>query len=86
MFYVCILYSKKEDQFATGMTDDLSGLVRQHKEICPESRLLFYECFICKSDARRRDEFFNTVQGDKELRHILRDSLDEDVTLNWQNA
>ncbi len=86
MLYVCILYSKRDDQFYAGMTDDLSGLVRQHKEICPGSRLMFYECFISKSDAERRGEYFNTIAGEKELRSILRDSLDEGYCLNWQNA
>jgi hypothetical protein len=86
MFYVCALYSKSEDQLTIGLTQDLRGLVKQHKEISPDSILIFYECFISEQDAKIRDEYFNTVQGDKELRRMLKNSINNNSGLNWQNA
>ena len=86
MFYICALYSKSEDQLTIGLTQDLRELVKEHKNISPDSILIFYECFISEQDAKNRDEYFNTVQGDKELRRMLKNSINTNSGLNWQNA
>ena len=82
MYYVYILQSLKDKKLYTGFTSDLRRRLRQHKfggSISTKKRLplrcIFYEAFISKEDAERREGYFKTNKGKKMLRLILRVSL-----------
>ena len=41
-------------------------------------KLVFYEAFISKEDALRREEYFKTTKGKKSLRLIVRNSVNNE--------
>jgi putative endonuclease len=83
MFYVYILRSKKRaGQIYIGYTTDLRrrfkrhnhGLVLSTKPYKPW-KLIFYEAYLNKTDAKRREKYLKTTKGRKALRLMLRASL-----------
>ena len=82
MYFVYILYSKKVNRFYIGYTENLQRRITEHKRgntwttsRLPESKLIFCEHFVSKSDALRREKYFKTTKGKRSLRLVLRDSL-----------
>ena len=78
-----VLYSKIAKKFYIGYTTDIERRFKEHiagktHTTCrfPDLNLMFYECFISKQDAMRRERYFKTTKGKKVLRLMLRDSLD----------
>lgn len=84
MYYVYILYSKKDKKLYTGSTPDLrlrfkkheTGLVRSTKNRRP-LKLIYYEAYILKSDAIRREKYLKSGSGRKELSKQLDDIFDK---------
>jgi len=89
-YYVYILESKKKNFVYTGVTKDLRRRFKEHnnkeelstKHYAPFS-LIFYEAYLSKADASRREKYFKTTKGKTTLRSMLRDYfqqklLDED--------
>ncbi|MBI2097975.1 MAG: GIY-YIG nuclease family protein [Candidatus Vogelbacteria bacterium] len=81
MHYVYIL-KMSNDQFYTGMTDDLRRRFNEHKNGGVVStnhkrpvKLIFYETFLLKSDATRREKYLKTSKGKSTLKLMLRDYL-----------
>lgn len=82
MYYTYILRSRKDKKLYIGysanlkkrLTYHLSGNVKSTRERRP-LELIFYEAFLSKEDAKRREEYFKTNQGKKALKLILRESL-----------
>ncbi len=82
MFYVYFLKSQNYNQFYVGYTTDLkkrfkkhnAGLVQSTKPYKPW-KLIFYEAYKSKTDAKRRELYLKTTKGRKGLRLMLRDSL-----------
>ena len=82
MHYVYIL-KMNNGQFYTGMTDDLKRCFSEHKNggVITTNRqrpvkLIFYETFLLKSDATRREKYLKTTKGKSTLRLMLRDYLE----------
>lgn len=77
MFYVYLLQSK--ERIYTGMTSDLKRRVHEHntgqnvstKAYVPWS-LIFYEAYIDREDASRREKYLKTTQGKRTVRTMLR--------------
>ncbi len=83
MFYVYILRSIKDlNEIYVGYTTNLrerfslhqKGLVRSTKPYRPW-KLIFYEAYISKADAKRREKYLKTAKGKRTLKLILQDTL-----------
>ena len=82
MHYVYVLKSEKDHELSVGYSEDLQERVRAHNagEV-PATRprrplrLVFYEAYGAKSDAKRREQYLKTSKGSATLRLMLRDTL-----------
>lgn len=82
MYCVYVLKSTKNNQLYVGRTSDLkkrisehqSGKVRTTNRLNP-MKFLFFEGFIAKADAIRRERYFKTSKGKSSLKQIIRESL-----------
>lgn len=78
MYYVYILHLSNK-QFYCGFTDDLkrrykehgAGKIKSTKKYLP-LKLTFYEAFLNKRDAKKREHYFKTDKGKQTLRIMLR--------------
>lgn len=74
MYYTYILHSSKDKRLYIGSTPDLklrflkhnSGLVKSTKSRRPLN-LIYYEAYILKIDATRREKYLKSGGGRKEL-------------------
>lgn len=79
-YYVYILQSLKIDWIYVGSTSDLRQRFKSHndgenlstKNYAP-FRLIFYEAYLSKRDALRREEYFKTTKGKTTLRAMLKE-------------
>lgn len=75
MYYAYVLLLAN-NQFYLGSTSNLKRRIVEHRRKRRQSfELIFYEAFISKVDARRREKYFKTSKGKSSLRQILRDTL-----------
>ena len=81
MHYLYILYLKN-GMLYKGITSDLKRRIREHKSGKVKStkfkrplKLIYYESYLTKSDAERRERFLKTTEGKRLLRLQLRDVL-----------
>ena len=82
MHYTYVLWSKKNKRFYIGYASDLKRRLSEHQENKSHTtsrmnnpKLIFYEGFISKEDALRREAYFKTAKGKKSLRFIVRGSI-----------
>jgi putative endonuclease len=82
MYYVYILKSKKDNNMYTGCTSDIKKRLSLHNngkvgvtKIRRPFGMMFYEAFIDKSDAFRREQWLKTGWGRNHLNNMLRNSL-----------
>jgi len=74
--------SLKDDKFYIGSTSDLKkrfsthckGLVEATKNRLP-LELIFYEAYIDKYDAIRREDYFKSSKGKQTLKNMLKEFL-----------
>jgi len=76
------LLSLKDKNFYIGFTNDLKRRLTEHQRGENIStakrlpvRLIFYEAFLAKEDARRREKYFKTTKGKTTLRQMLKEYL-----------
>ena len=81
-FYTYILLSLKDKQFYIGYTTDLKRRLLEHQRgdnISTSKRLpiklIFYEAYLNKEDAERRECYFKTTKGKTTLRQMLKTYL-----------
>ncbi len=81
-FYVYILLSEKDNQFYVGYTSNLYKRFQQHCDGLTKStrnrrplKLIFYEAYLYKEDALRREKYFKTSAGKRALKLILNKKL-----------
>ena len=77
---VYILYSKRDNRFYIGLTQDIKRRLREHKSKSSRYRdfeLIFSEDFVSKADAKRRERYFKVAKGKRTLRIMLKESLKE---------
>ena len=79
MFYTYILHLSNNSLYV-GSTDDLKRRYKEHVWGKVEStrkrrplKLIFYEAFLYKKDAQRREEYFKTSKGKRMLRVMLKE-------------
>jgi len=80
--YVYILRSLRDRLFYIGYSDDLRVRIQYHnagKNISTKNRrpleLIFYEAFLSKTDALRRERYFKTTKGKVTLRQMMKEYL-----------
>jgi len=83
MFFVYIL-SLSNKQLYTGITTDLRRKFREHKlgkspftKNRLPLKLIFYEVFYNKEDAKKRERYFKTSKGKYTLKAMLKNTLSE---------
>lgn len=81
MYYTYVLQNQKDYDLYIDYSANLKERFEYHKKGWVEStrdrrpmRLIFYEAFISKEDARRREKYFKTDKGKKVLKLMLRNS------------
>ncbi len=79
MFYTYLLLLSN-NKIYTGYTEDLENRFRDHVSGKVKStknhrplRLIFYEAFLNKKDAKRREGYFKTTKGKKMIKIILKE-------------
>lgn len=84
MFYVYILLSEKDKQLYVGYTPDLKVRVESHMKGFVKStkfrrplKLIHYESYLKRSDAKRREQFLKGGKGHNELKIQLQGILKE---------
>ncbi|MFC1656510.1 GIY-YIG nuclease family protein [Patescibacteria group bacterium] len=82
MYYCYVLESKIDKNFYIGFTENLKQRLRDHnsgKNLSTQIRkpfnLIYYEAFLNKFDALRRERYFKTTKGKTSLKQILREYL-----------
>jgi len=82
MYYVYVLQSKKDKSLYVGYTTNLKNRMISHKKgenFYTKSKLplklIFYESYLSKSDAKRRENYLKTTKGKTTLRSMLKDYL-----------
>lgn len=78
-YYVYVLQSLKTDWIYVGSTSDLRKRFKSHNDGENLStkgyipfKLIFYEAYLSKKDALRREEYFKTTKGKTTLRTMLK--------------
>ena len=81
-YYIYLLHTFKDSQFYTGFTQDLRQRVHEHnagKNVSTKHRrpleLVFYEAFLSKLDALKRERYLKTTKGKAVLKNMLRNFL-----------
>ncbi|OHA67164.1 MAG: excinuclease ABC subunit C [Candidatus Wildermuthbacteria bacterium RIFCSPHIGHO2_02_FULL_47_12] len=82
MFYVYILQSKKNSSLYIGYTNSLKQRFEEHnngrssatKPFRPY-KLIFYEAFLSKQDAKFREEYLKSGWGFRTIKKMLKKSL-----------
>ena len=82
MYYVYVLQNKETGKLYTGYTANLLRRLKEHKngntqttKTLKTNKLIFYEAFMNKMDAIRREKYFKTTKGKSSLRQTIRKSL-----------
>lgn len=89
MYYIYILFSKKDKQLYTGFSNDLksrfgkhrAGFVKATKHRRP-LQLIYYEVYAKELDARRREKYLKGGNGKNELKIQLKEVL---TMLDYKN-
>lgn len=82
--YVYVLHNSSKNFIYIGYTEDLvkrvefhnSGNVKSTRSYLP-LKLIFYEAYIAKSDAKRREKYLKTNRGKTTLTTMLKDYLEK---------
>ena len=81
-YYIYVLYSLKDSRLYVGYTTDLKKRLIQHKEGLVTStkhrlplKLIHYEYFINKEDAKTRERFLKSGFGRDQLKQALKRTL-----------
>lgn len=81
-FYVYILFSFKDKKLYIGFTTELKNRLIEHAsgrvtatKLRRPFKLIHYEYFINKADAKAREEFLKSGYGRKQLKEFLKNTL-----------
>ena len=81
-YYVYVLWSLKDKKFYIGFSDDVERRFSEHCKGENKStakrlpvRLIFFEAYLSKQDALRRESYFKTTKGKATLRQMLEKTL-----------
>lgn len=81
MYYVYIIKSKKNGKLYKGYTEDLKRRLSEHNKkkvkstkSCVPWKLVYYEAFCFKSDAKREETFLKSGKGRERIKWLLGDN------------
>ena len=82
MFYIYVLFSEKDNQLYVGYTPDLKVRIEKHQKGFVTAtkfrrplKLIYYESYLEKIDAKRREIFLKGGKGHNELKIQLNEVL-----------
>jgi len=82
MYYVYIIYSEKNEKLYKGFTTNLKLRLKSHNLGRVKStvtgrhwKLIYYQSFLNKADARREESFLKTGKGRERIKYLLRETL-----------
>ncbi|MFZ2150099.1 MAG: GIY-YIG nuclease family protein [Minisyncoccia bacterium] len=82
MFYTYILQSQKNKELYIGYTSDLKRRVEEHNQGLNFStkryipwNIIYYEACIEESDAKRREKYLKTTQGNRLIKRRIKDYI-----------
>ena len=82
MFYTYILQSIKNGELYIGFTSDLRKRLKEHNQGLNFStkryipwKVIYYEACLEESDARRREKYLKTTQGNRLIKRRMKDYL-----------
>ena len=80
MYYVYILRSLKDKKLYIGYSENLKRRFSDHQKGQVSStkprrplELVFYEAYVERSDAKRREKYFKTDKGKSSIKIMLKD-------------
>ena len=80
MFYNYVLQSEKNNSLYVGYTADLRKRLKEHNQGLDRStkpyrpwKLIYYEACLNEDDAKRREHYLKTSQGQRLLKRRLKD-------------
>ena len=80
MFYNYVLQSEKNKSLYVGYNPDLRKRLKEHNQGLVKSkklyrpwRLIYYEACLNEKDARRREHYLKTTQGQRLLKRRLKE-------------
>ena len=89
MFYVYVIESLVNSYLYIGYTSDIVKRIKEHNQGLNFStktnkpwKCIYYEACLNESDARRREYYLKTTQGNRLLKRRLKDYLFEKKNLN----
>lgn len=84
MYYVYVIYSAKSGKLYKGITENIRERVQKHNAAKVRStkngvpwKLIHYQAFINKTDARREELFLKSGKGKERLKVLLENTLSE---------
>lgn len=84
MYYVYVLFSKKDNRLYIGYTNNLKKRINEHKsgrslatKFRQPIRLIYYEAYLRWSDAKRREKYLKGGNGRAALKIQLQDIFKE---------
>lgn len=82
MHYVYVLRSKADGNLYVGFTENLRQRLLAHNsgknpstQLRKPLELIFYEAFVNRFDALRRERYFKTTKGKTALRQMVREGI-----------
>jgi putative endonuclease len=84
MYHVYVLYSLKDKKLYLGFTEDINSRPQKHNaggvpstKLRRPLKLIYFESYINKEDALRREKYFKTTAGKRALKLMLRKTLND---------
>ena len=81
-YYSYVLKSEKNGKFYTGVSSNLKLRLEQHNKKCVRStkhmaplELIYFEGYLNKGDAYRREKYLKSGMGKRDLKNRLRGGL-----------
>ncbi len=79
MYYVYIIESESNKKLYKGLTNDLKRRLNEHNSGSSTFtsnnggpwKLIYYEAFLRKEDARREELFLKSGKGNERIKHLL---------------
>lgn len=82
MYYVYVLQSSKDSSLYIGYTSNLEKRFNEHNQGLSQAtkykrpyKLLFYEAFLSKGDARNREDYLKSGWGFRSIKKLLKHTL-----------
>ncbi len=81
-YYVYLLFSDLDKGLYIGYTNNLNRRLLEHRSGKTYStknrrpvKLIYYECFVNKADAKAREEYLKSGYGRLQLKNILKNTI-----------